>query len=62
MFKETEGTDDFGLTFFRLNGALLFVLYRTEYDKYSEDPEFKPAARHAKDLFEEVKICYVTLY
>uniref|UniRef100_A0A1A8GA94 Chromodomain helicase DNA binding protein 8 n=4 Tax=Nothobranchius TaxID=28779 RepID=A0A1A8GA94_9TELE len=24
-----------------------------EYDKYSEDPEFKPASRHAKDPFEE---------
>ncbi|XP_045908385.1 chromodomain-helicase-DNA-binding protein 8 isoform X5 [Micropterus dolomieu] len=24
-----------------------------DYDKYSEDPEFKPASRHAKDLFEE---------
>ncbi|KAM3604435.1 uncharacterized protein V6R79_011007 [Siganus canaliculatus] len=24
-----------------------------EYDKYSEDPEFKPASRHTKDLFEE---------
>uniref|UniRef100_A0A8C5NC61 Chromodomain-helicase-DNA-binding protein 8 n=1 Tax=Gouania willdenowi TaxID=441366 RepID=A0A8C5NC61_GOUWI len=25
----------------------------TEYDKYSEDPEFKPASRQTKDLFEE---------
>ncbi|XP_078120813.1 chromodomain-helicase-DNA-binding protein 8 isoform X2 [Sander vitreus] len=24
-----------------------------DYDKYSEDPEFKPASRHAKDLFDE---------
>lgn len=24
-----------------------------DYDKYSEDPEFKPASRHAKELFEE---------
>ncbi|XP_060900017.1 chromodomain-helicase-DNA-binding protein 8 [Labrus mixtus] len=24
-----------------------------DFDKYSEDPEFKPATRHAKDLFEE---------
>ncbi|XP_011617219.1 chromodomain-helicase-DNA-binding protein 8 isoform X4 [Takifugu rubripes] len=24
-----------------------------EYDKYSEDPEFKPATRHSKDIFEE---------
>ncbi|KAA8587477.1 hypothetical protein FQN60_016339 [Etheostoma spectabile] len=24
-----------------------------DYDKYSEDPEFKPLSRHAKDLFEE---------
>ncbi|KAM9719285.1 chromodomain-helicase-DNA-binding protein 8 isoform 2-T2 [Menidia menidia] len=24
-----------------------------DYDKYSEDPEFKPASRHTKDLFEE---------
>lgn len=24
-----------------------------DYDKYSEDPEFKPASRH-KDLFDEV--------
>ncbi|XP_076018245.1 chromodomain-helicase-DNA-binding protein 8 isoform X3 [Genypterus blacodes] len=24
-----------------------------EYDKYSEDPEFKPASRHTKDLYEE---------
>ncbi|XP_067108594.1 chromodomain-helicase-DNA-binding protein 8 isoform X1 [Osmerus mordax] len=24
-----------------------------DYDKYSEDPEFKPAARHTKDLYEE---------
>lgn len=36
----------------------MFVLYRTEYDKYSEDPEFKPASRHAKDLFEEVKMLH----
>uniref|UniRef100_A0A3Q3MAK6 Chromodomain helicase DNA binding protein 8 n=1 Tax=Mastacembelus armatus TaxID=205130 RepID=A0A3Q3MAK6_9TELE len=26
-----------------------------DYDKYSEDPEFKPASRH-KDLFEEVRV------
>ncbi|XP_061588745.1 chromodomain-helicase-DNA-binding protein 8 isoform X3 [Cololabis saira] len=24
-----------------------------DYDKYAEDPEFKPASRHTKDLFEE---------
>ncbi|XP_023140289.2 chromodomain-helicase-DNA-binding protein 8 isoform X4 [Amphiprion ocellaris] len=24
-----------------------------DYDKYSEDPEFKPASRHTKDLFDE---------
>ncbi|XP_068604555.1 chromodomain-helicase-DNA-binding protein 8 [Brachionichthys hirsutus] len=24
-----------------------------DFDKYSEDPEFKPASRHAKDLYEE---------
>ncbi|KAF3858602.1 hypothetical protein F7725_011803 [Dissostichus mawsoni] len=24
-----------------------------DFDKYSEDPEFKPASRHAKDLFDE---------
>ncbi|KAM4605422.1 chromodomain-helicase-DNA-binding protein 8 isoform 2-T4 [Polymixia lowei] len=24
-----------------------------DYDKYSEDPEFKPASRHTKDLYEE---------
>ena len=34
----------------------LFVLCSPDYDKYSEDPEFKPASRHAKDLFEEVRI------
>lgn len=34
----------------------LFVLRSTEYDKYSEDPEFKPATRHSKDIFEEVGI------
>lgn len=44
------------LTLFLLNVALLFVLYSADYDKYSEDPEFKPASRHAKDLFEEVQI------
>uniref|UniRef100_A0A671Y5X8 Chromodomain helicase DNA binding protein 8 n=1 Tax=Sparus aurata TaxID=8175 RepID=A0A671Y5X8_SPAAU len=27
-----------------------------DYDKYSEDPEFKPASRHAKDLFEEISV------
>uniref|UniRef100_A0A8C4I6J1 Chromodomain helicase DNA binding protein 8 n=1 Tax=Dicentrarchus labrax TaxID=13489 RepID=A0A8C4I6J1_DICLA len=35
------------------HGGLLFVLHSADYDKYSEDPEFKPASRHAKDLFEE---------
>lgn len=34
--------------------CLMLEFYRTEYDKYSEDPEFKPASRHTKDLFEEV--------
>lgn len=34
----------------------LFLLRSTEYDKYSEDPEFKPATRHSKDIFEEVRI------
>uniref|UniRef100_A0A7N6BDE4 DNA helicase n=1 Tax=Anabas testudineus TaxID=64144 RepID=A0A7N6BDE4_ANATE len=29
--------------------------HTVDYDKYSEDPEFKPASRH-KDLFEEVRI------
>ncbi|TKS80274.1 Chromodomain-helicase-DNA-binding protein 8 [Collichthys lucidus] len=28
-----------------------------DYDKYSEDPEFKPASRHAKDPFEESGPC-----
>uniref|UniRef100_A0A8C9YR36 Chromodomain helicase DNA binding protein 8 n=1 Tax=Sander lucioperca TaxID=283035 RepID=A0A8C9YR36_SANLU len=27
-----------------------------DYDKYSEDPEFKPASRHAKDLFDEISV------
>lgn len=36
--------------------AGLFVLCSAEYDKYSEDPEFKPATRHSKDIFEEVGI------
>uniref|UniRef100_A0AAQ5YYW6 DNA helicase n=1 Tax=Amphiprion ocellaris TaxID=80972 RepID=A0AAQ5YYW6_AMPOC len=27
-----------------------------DYDKYSEDPEFKPASRHTKDLFDEDEI------
>uniref|UniRef100_A0AAX7T9T2 DNA helicase n=1 Tax=Astatotilapia calliptera TaxID=8154 RepID=A0AAX7T9T2_ASTCA len=31
-----------------------------DYDKYSEDPEFKPASRHTKDLFEEVHIRPIT--
>lgn len=39
----------------------MFVLYSADYDKYSEDPEFKPASRHAKDLFEEVRIGAFTL-
>lgn len=34
----------------------LFLLCSAEYDKYSEDPEFKPATRHSKDIFEEVTI------
>lgn len=33
-----------------------FFLYSADYDKYSEDPEFKPASRHTKDLFEEVSV------
>lgn len=33
----------------------LFVSCSAEYDKYSEDPEFKPATRHSKDIFEEVR-------
>ncbi len=37
------------------------MLYSPEYDKYSEDPEFKPASRHAKDLFDEVQIKAITL-
>uniref|UniRef100_A0AAQ5XCI0 DNA helicase n=1 Tax=Amphiprion ocellaris TaxID=80972 RepID=A0AAQ5XCI0_AMPOC len=27
-----------------------------DYDKYSEDPEFKPASRHTKDLFDEISV------
>lgn len=34
----------------------LFVFCSAEYDKYSEDPEFKPATRHSKDIFDEVRI------
>lgn len=43
------------LTIALLDVSLLFVLYRADYDKYSEDPEFKPASRHVKDPFEEVR-------
>ena len=32
-----------------------FVLRSVDDDKYSEDPEFKPAARHTKDMYEEVR-------
>lgn len=45
--------------FYVLTG--LFVLCSAEYDKYSEDPEFKPATRHSKDIFEEVRIQAVIL-
>uniref|UniRef100_A0AAQ6AM39 DNA helicase n=1 Tax=Amphiprion ocellaris TaxID=80972 RepID=A0AAQ6AM39_AMPOC len=31
----------------------VFLLCSADYDKYSEDPEFKPASRHTKDLFDE---------
>lgn len=44
---------------FLLNGAFWFMSCRADYDKYSEDPEFKPASRH-KDLFEEVWIRVIT--
>uniref|UniRef100_A0A673LQK3 Chromodomain-helicase-DNA-binding protein 8-like n=1 Tax=Sinocyclocheilus rhinocerous TaxID=307959 RepID=A0A673LQK3_9TELE len=27
-----------------------------DYDKYSEDPEFKPATRHTKEVYEEVNV------
>lgn len=33
-----------------------FLLCRADYDKYSEDPEFKPATRHSKDIFDEVGV------
>jgi len=39
-----------------LTDRVLFVFCSADYDKYSEDPEFKPASRHTKDLFEEVRI------
>lgn len=29
--------------------------YRSNYDKYSEDPEFKPVSRDNKDIYEEVR-------
>lgn len=32
---------------------------RGDYDKYSEDPEFKPATRHAKEMYEEVNVFFV---
>lgn len=32
------------------------VLFSADFDKYSEDPEFKPASRHTKDLLEEVQV------
>lgn len=34
--------------------GFLFCL-RGDYDKYSEDPEFKPASRHTKEVYEEVR-------
>lgn len=35
---------------------MCFVFCRADFDKYSEDPEFKPASRHTKELFEEVSL------
>lgn len=39
-----------------LSDCVLFVLFSVDYDKYSEDPEFKPASRHTKDLLDEVRV------
>jgi len=34
--------------------VLFIYCLRGDYDKYSEDPEFKPATRHTKEVYEEV--------
>lgn len=38
-----------------------FVTCSADFDKFSEDPEFKPASRLSKDLFDEVPIAATTL-
>lgn len=40
--------------------CVFLLCFRGDYDKYSEDPEFKPATRHTKELYEEVNAFRIT--